>query len=163
MKRICLLFLLLSWVGSVGGQNLVVGARAPELKVAQYITAKPNLERAKQGREAILVEFFVSYGEPSHVRWNALNHLAVELAGEVVVVMLSQEERAAIEPLFAGTDYAFSVALDEAGKTFSAYGVQYVPYAVLLDTHQRVIWFGNPTELTPEKTIQIIEKATAAR
>jgi len=36
------------------------------------------------------------------------------------------------------------VALDPHGDIFSIYDVKFVPFEIITDNRQRVIWFGNP-------------------
>ena len=104
MGRFCLaVVVLLFSAGSCPAQRLVVGEKAPELKVGEWLSHKDALSDSRP----TLVEFFFSRSEPS------LRRLA---------------------------------ALDDGNRTFAAYGVQFVPFAVLFDARGRVVWFGNSSK-----------------
>ena len=136
MKRSILVLLALWGIlgihSSVQAQNLVIGSRVSELKKDR----------------PMLIEFFYSASEPCRDRLPELNKLAGDYAGKIDVLVLANEDRDRIIPLLKGENYAFAVALDDAGKTFNAYGVRFVPFSVLLDAKGRVLWFGHSARLT---------------
>lgn len=146
MKRF-LLMLLTVWgfLGihtAVQAQNLVIGSRVSEVKASEYLQGAPTKDRP------LLIEFFYSASEPCRNRLAELNKLAGNYVGRIDVLVLANEDRERIIPLLQGEDYAFAVALDDAGKTFHAYGVRFVPFSVLLDAKGRVLWFGHSARLT---------------
>ena len=146
MKRSILVLLALWGIlgihSSVQAQNLVIGSRVSELKMSEYLHGTLQKDRP------MLIEFFYSASEPCRDRLPELNKLAGDYAGKIDVLVLANEDRDRIIPLLKGENYAFAVALDDAGKTFNAYGVRFVPFSVLLDTKGRVLWFGHSARLT---------------
>lgn len=123
---------------SAGAQSPVIGER-PELRVT-YLDSKPS-------GGPMLVEFYVSRSPSSEERIRALSKMASDYSGQLNVVLVTREGNDVIESHFRGKNYPFHVALDDNDRTFKAFGVQYLPYAVMLDSRGRVVWFGNPTTL----------------
>ena len=146
MKRSILVLLALWGIlgihTSVRAQNLVIGSRVSELKTSEYLHGTLQKDRP------MLIEFFYSASEPCRDRLPELNKLAGDYAGKIDVLVLANEDRDRIIPLLKGENYAFAVALDDAGKTFNAYGVRFVPFSVLLDAKGPVLWFGHSARLT---------------
>ncbi len=143
---------LLGMSVSASAQKLVIGQRAPDLRVGQYLSGGPVLEDVP-----LWIEFFYSAGKPSLDRLPALDELARRYEGRLQVVALSREAADQVEPLIRGKEYAFAVGLDEEGKTFQSFGVEYVPFSVLLDAKGKVCWYGNPVRLD-QKTIDAVLK-----
>lgn len=131
------------WHSSVSAQRLVIGQRPADLKIQEYI-----LGEAIQDGQPLLIEFFYSPSQHGRDHLPLLNEMAKAYQGQVTVLLLARESREKIEPWVLDKDYVFTVALDEEGKTFEAFEVQYVPFSVLLDAKGRVRWFGHSTQLS---------------
>lgn len=145
MKKILIAILLLCAAAQPAeAQKLITGVKAPDLKISEYLTAEPV------GGEPLLIEFFYSPSQPCLNYLPVLNELAKANAGRISVLLLAREERDKIASLMEDKGYAFAVALDDQGKTFTSYGVQFVPFGVLLDAKGRVLWFGNSTQLNQQ-------------
>ena len=138
------LVVLFGSLSVASAQRLVIGQRPADLKIKEYVlgTALPE-------DRPLLIEFFYSPSQPSRDRLPVLNEMAKAYDGRVTVLVLARESRDRIEPLVLDKGYVFTVALDEEGKTFNGFEVQYVPFSVLMDAKGRVSWFGNSAELTP--------------
>lgn len=124
-------------------QRLVIGQRPADVKIKEYVLGNVLPED-----RPVLIEFFYSPSKPSRDRLPVLNEMAKAYEGKVTVLVLARESRDRIEPLVADKGYVFTVALDEEGKTFDGFEVEYVPFSVLMDAKGRVSWFGNSAQLT---------------
>ena len=124
-------------------QRLVIGQRPADVRIKEYVLGEVLAED-----RPVLIEFFYSPSQPSRDRLPVLNEMAKKYAGQVTVLVLARESRERIEPLVIDKGYVFTVALDEDGKTFGGFDVQYVPFSVLMDAKGRVSWFGNSAQLT---------------
>lgn len=133
------------WAVSAAAQGLVLGEKGPDLKVGRWLTPQPS-----RSGKATLLEFFYSSSAPSRERLSVLDGLADEWARTLDVIVIAREPEEKIAPLLDGREYAFSVALDDQGRTFAAYEVRFVPFGVLFDDQGRVVWFGNSSKLTEE-------------
>lgn len=149
MKRIIfiLTFFLLSTT-MLSAQKLIIGDRAPELKVKEWITPKPSYEGS-----ARLVEFFFSTSKPSVDRIAALETIAQKYKGKLAVIVIAKESKEKVAGIIGNSKH-YAAALDDASRTFDTYGVQFVPYCVLIDSKGHIVWFGNSSSLTE----QLIEK-----
>ena len=123
-------------------QNLITGEKAPELKTGEWLS-KGNYTGSGK---ATVIEFFFSRSEPSMKRLSVLDGFVRSYGDSVGVVLLAREPREQVGEAVNGKGYGFGVALDDNGKTFDAYGVQFVPFAVLYDAKGKILWFGNSSK-----------------
>lgn len=146
MKQIALfVFAALVSLQAAYAQKLIVGERAPELKIREWLTKSPSEENTPR-----LVEFFHSASKPSADRIPVLNELARKYKGKLLVVIIAREPREKVASLLADPNHPFYAGLDDAGKTFTAYNIRYLPFSVLIDAKGRTRWFGNSAHLTEE-------------
>ena len=133
--------LLLS-AGACPAQRLVIGEKAPELKVGEWLSHRDAVADSRPTLE----EFFFSRSEPSLRRLAVLDGFVRDHSERLNVILMVRESRERLAPALEGKGYAFAVALDDGNRTFAAYGVQFVPFAVLFDARGRVVWFGNSSK-----------------
>ena len=146
MKQILLFALTaLAMTQTVHAQKLIVGERAPELKIREWISRTPTEENKPR-----LVEFFFFFCKPSTDRIPILNSLAKKFDNQLPVIVITRESQDKIAPILTDKNNLFFVGLDDAGKTFTAYGIRYIPFSVLIDAKGRTCWFGNSAHLTEE-------------
>ena len=127
-------------VAFVGAQKLMIGEKVPELKVKQWLNDRPE-----QGTPR-LIEFFHSSGKQSSQRLAVLDQYAKKYEG-LTIILISREDMPAIQQSVLSSPRGYSVGMDDEGKTFGAFSVQYVPFSVLTDSKGKVLWFGNPSGL----------------
>ena len=102
-------------------QRLVIGERAPELAVEQWLTAMPAIDGGM-----VMVAFYHS-SYPDNARYvDRLGEIAADNAGRMTVVVVTRE----------------------SGDVFEAYEAHYVPYSVICGRRGRVQWVGNTLSLT---------------
>jgi len=141
MKRFVVTLALLFAVTILTAQRLVTGDRAPELKVGVWLNSSP-------GSGLRLIEFFHSSSPQSVARLDENERLAKKYGSRLAVIVIAKEEAEVIERVIKPSERTFHAGIDDAEKTFSAYGIQFVPYSVFLDSRGRIVWFGNPAMLT---------------
>lgn len=127
-------------IASSSGQKLMIGEKAPDLKIKEWINQSPSQGTVR------LIEFFHSTDEQSRERLSVLDDYADKYSG-LTVILVAREDKAAVESAAHPSSRPFPVGIDDDGKTFSAYSVQYIPFSVLVDEKGRVIWFGNSSSL----------------
>lgn len=149
MKRILFVLFLLSWPLAAAAQNVALGEKVPELKVASWLDG-----RAPAHGRATLLVFFHSASRPSAESLAHLQALGREFGGRMNIAVVSRERAESVEavvrPYVGGN---LSVGFDEGGRSFAAYDVQYLPFGVLVSAKGRALWMGNPRQLT-RKTIE---------
>lgn len=146
MKKFVILTLLsFTTVLALKAQKLVIGEKAPDLKVKEWLSEKPS-----GGNQAELIEFFHTSSKQCSSRLAILNATAQKYAGKLTVILVAKEPADKIRPAVSPGNKKFATAIDDAGKTFENYGVQFVPFSVLVDKKGKVVWFGNPSSLTDD-------------
>ena len=127
-------------------QRLIIGERAPELRISQWL----GEIRPADEHKARLVEFFHSSNKICLERLQVLDELAQKYGNSLEVIVFAKEPSTKIIEVVQPAERKFATALDDAGRTFTLYGVRFVPFTVLTDSRGRVVWFGNPSSLTEE-------------
>lgn len=147
MKKLIVTAILAVWaIAAASAQKLMIGEKVPELKVGEWINDRPAQGTAR------LIEFFHSSDNQLKERLSALDRYAKKYEG-LTIILISREGKAAIERTVLSSPRGYSIGADDEGKTFGAFGVQYVPFCVLTDSKGKVVWFGNPSGLE-EATIE---------
>ena len=127
-------------IASSSGQKLMIGEKAPDLKIKEWLNQGPSQGSVR------LNEFFHSADEQSRARLSILDNYANKYS-ELTVILVAREDKAIVENAVRSSSRSFPIGIDDNGKTFSAYSVQYIPFSVLVDEKGRVIWFGNSSNL----------------
>ncbi|MEG1864706.1 MAG: hypothetical protein RRY33_04150 [Alistipes sp.] len=148
MKKIAFLTLLALTMLAINAfaQNIALGERAPETKPAAWLAGQQP-----SAAELSYIEFFHASNKASLTALEQLQKLTHKLGTKLRVIIVTQEKEDKISPLL--TPYLssqISVALDGSGKIFAAFGVNYVPFGVLTDSRNRVLWMGNSLQLTED-------------
>ncbi|MDR2885424.1 MAG: hypothetical protein LBU95_01410 [Rikenellaceae bacterium] len=143
MKHLITVAVLLLVAQAAGAQRLMVGEKAPDLKVKEWPYGKPEAENTPR-----FIEFFHSGSAPSVERVARLHELASARGTEICVILVCHEDAATVRAALGAGPLPYYVAIDEGGRSFTAYGVQYVPFAAITDRKGRLTWFGNPGKLT---------------
>lgn len=133
-------------IASSYGQKLMIGEKAPDLKVKEWVNEKPEQGTVR------LIEFYHSSSQQACERLSELDGYAGKFGSNLTIIVIAREDRETLEKTIMSESRAYSVGIDDAGKTFSAYSVQYVPFSVLVDEKGKTVWFGNPSNLK-ESTI----------
>ena len=145
------LLLLIIIPFSASAQKLMIGEKAPELKVTQWLNGEP-----KSDKTVYIVEFAHTTSQPSMSRLEKLNDLA-RSKPNINIILLFKESKDIVQKHIKGTDNDFFVALDNEGKTFSAYGVNFVPFSVIINEKGHAIWFGNSHQLNDDIIRKVIK------
>jgi hypothetical protein len=146
MKRLlCIIVATIATTLSLRAQRVEVGSIAPQIRGVEWISDTPQL-----GGRALMVEFFHSSNEDCRAHIELCNNLSHLFLDQMDVVMLTREPAEQVASLLMHEYQFFYVATDESGDTFRAFGVNHVPYAVIISPRGEVIWIGNPWTLSKE-------------
>jgi len=152
MKKLILsIFIFLLASAGAQAQRLVIGEKAPEVRVSQWMDGRTPSISSK----AYLVDFFHSSNDQCVANLPKLNSLQNSYSGRLNVISISREGLDKIEPFTTGKNYSFYIGVDDGGKTFTGYGVRFVPFSALMDARGKLVWTGNVANLTND----IIDKA----
>ena len=125
----------------------------PELK-------KRHLARIPESGRADLsyLVFFHSSNKGCTASLDALRDLSNKLGSKLRIIIITQEDSEKIAPIL--TPYIserIGVALDHDKKVFGSFGVDFVPFSVLIDAKNRVLWMGNPQSMTSSFIQKIVQ------
>ena len=127
---------------SAQAQRLVIGEKAPEVKVSEWLGGRAP------GSGATLVDFFHSSNPQCVANLDKLNTIAGSYGNRLNVVVLSREGADKMASVASGKHYRFFMGEDDGGKTYNAFSVRFVPFAALIDARGRLVWTGNVSALT---------------
>lgn len=144
--------MLLMAVPRLSAQRLVVGGRAPELAVSEWLTAAPVTED-----RTVMVEFFHSANRNSAARIAALDEIARNYAGRLCVVVVTRQDEPQARAMLLDGQPHYSVGYDADGTVSAAFAANYIPYAVIYDRRGRVLWAGNPSSLGVQEIAQYVK------
>lgn len=148
MKKIAVILLLslLLPATRVASQNIVLGQRIPELKFEKWLQGQTPPQT-----QLTYVEFFYSSNPACKSSLERLKGITNKLGTKLRVIVVAQEKEELVAPLLAPyLSPRISVGLDPGGRIAEAFGVNYVPFGILLDAKNRALWLGNSLQLTPE-------------
>lgn len=126
---------------AANAQKMAVGERAPEVRIAQWLGKRPTESRAR------LVDFFHFSSRECIANLKVLDKYAEEYADRLNVIVIAREPKDKVESILTGNSPRYFAALDEDGKTFANFSVQFVPFSVLIDARGRLVWMGNTSQL----------------
>lgn len=126
---------------SASAQKLMIGEKTPELRVSEWLKEKPQ-----SGKKIYVIEFAHTTSPPSMSRLERLNNLA-KSKPDINIILLFKESKDIVHNHTRHINYNFFVAIDNEGKTFSSYGVNFVPFSIIIDKKGHAIWFGNSDQL----------------
>lgn len=154
MKRVFLLLVaVLTSLGATHAQNIVIGERAPELKNVTWLST-----RNPAAADLSYLVFFHSSNKGCMDSLNTLQDLSNKLGSKLRIIIITQEDSDKIAPIL--TPYIterIGVALDREKKVFGSFGVDFVPFSVLIDAKNRVVWMGNPQSMTSSFIQKIVQ------
>ena len=129
---------------AAAAQVLVIGEKVPDFRVKEWADMYKPISAPQK---MMLVEFFHPSNEGSVGRLAELDRLARDYPAGLTVVVITKEDSAEVRRMLREASVRYHIGIDDAGRTFAAFGVQYVPYAVLVDPKGRLLWVGNSTTM----------------
>lgn len=140
------IFTLLLIAPAVNAQRLVIGEKAPDIRVGEWYKGNS----ASTSGTAVLLDFFHSSNDQCVRALPRLNTIQKDYSGKLNVIVITKESMSSVSPYLDGKDYSFYLGNDEGGKTFNSFNVRLVPFSVLLDGSGKVAWTGNVGSLTDD-------------
>ena len=147
-KTILITLAAMAFGAAASGQEIALGERVPEFRIAAWLD-----DRQPEAAPLTYIEFFHSSSPAGVKSLERLRDLS-RREGErlrIVVVTREQHEKVArmLRPYLSER---ISVGLN-AEKSFTAFGVSYLPFGVLTDAKNRTLWMGNSLQIN-EKLIE---------
>lgn len=153
MKHVLYLLVVLSglFAGSLRAQEIAVGDRFPEFKNSVWLD-----DRKPAAAPVTFYEFFHSTNDATLRSLDRLRELTDKSGAKLRIVVLAKEPAERIAPILRSylSPYA-GVMFDPEGRAFAACGVKYLPFGVLVDARNRVLWMGNSLKFGRETLDQV--------
>ncbi|MEG1611970.1 MAG: hypothetical protein RRZ83_05315 [Alistipes sp.] len=147
MRRLILIStLFLISICAAKAQNINIGERVPELKISTWLSGQQSAVAP-----LTYIEFYHSTSKTSRASLDHLKNLSNQLGTKLAVIIVTQENNAQITAtLNPYLSNQICVGIDLTGKSYTNFGVSFVPFGVLIDAKRRALWLGNTLQLTPE-------------
>ena len=148
MKKVLLIWLLAAGFASAGAtaQNIALGERVPELKIQTWLD-----NRQPEPAPTTYIEFFHSTNPACKTSLERLKEITGKSGTKLRVIVVTKEDPAKIAPLLRPyLSERISVGLN-AEKSFTAFGVSYLPFGVLTDAKNRTLWMGNSLQINEKE------------
>ncbi|MBN1520963.1 MAG: TlpA family protein disulfide reductase [Candidatus Aureabacteria bacterium] len=162
MRKTCLmcmiLFLSVLNVNAAFAQaeKYLVGEKAPEIDVVEWINSDPLTLGELKGKIVIL-DFWATWSISCRVSLPHIQELYAKYKPEGVVILSLTRERKIeyIENFVKKNEMKNPIGISDT--TESKYGVKNVPAAVIIDREGKVYWQGKPMEGLKESLERLLE------
>ncbi len=147
MKKQGFFWIFLVWTFSVFpllAQNAALGQKVPEIRAEAW------LDGVRPASAPLTVLTFFTVSNPVCEQTLEHLHALTEKAdNRLRVIVVTRDDEAKTASVMAPyLSPRMTVAFDTEGKIFKSFGVDYVPFSLLTDAKNRVLWQGNPLRLT---------------
>lgn len=137
---------------SVRAQNIGLYERTPKIRTESWLN----------GHIPPKSEFtYIGFVHTSSIPCiNSIRKIAgfAERAGRIGIVIVTKESEKNLDEWVGKYASGNSGVIFESGDIFDRFGVNYAPFGVIVDSHRRALWFGNPRQLTFERLVEIMEQ-----
>ena len=138
-------------------QTIALGERTPRIKQAKWIDGAIPSEK-----EFTYIEFIHSASISCRQSTEHMYKIISEF-DNISFVLISHQKLSDIDSWVLKYIDAKSGVIIEDSAIRSSFGVNYAPYAVIVDSKHRALWFGNPQLLTRDTIETLTESGTDAK
>lgn len=149
----------LIWNAATYANKLGVGDPAPPLSIKEWVRGEAVDLKKDAPKRLHLVEFWATWCGPCKASVPLLTHYQEKYAKDLLIIGVTDPDPMRNSPSeikefvkAQGNKMAYSVAMDDGGKTTDAYmtsaGAIGIPHAFLVGKDGRIVWQGSP--LNPE-------------
>ena len=152
---------LLLWQSSFRAPGIVVGAEAPSFSLKDIHT-QATVSLDTDENQAVLVVFWATWCAPCVRELPELEKLRKNLSDRPIsIVSIVDQPRKAVLGFLKkmetqGNPIGFPVAIDQGGRTHVSYGVDGLPFAVLVAPDRTIarLFFGSTSTTTFKRAIE---------
>ena len=134
---------------STDAQTIALRERTPRVKKANWLNGN-----VPKKCDFTYIEFILSGSAPCRTSAERIHKIVNEF-GNIAFMLISHQEASDIDHWVTDHISPTSGVIIDDDRIRTSFGVNYAPYAVILDHKRRALWFGNP-QLLNRKTIENI-------
>ena len=131
-------------------QTIALGERTPRVKQAKWLDGK-----VPPKNKFTYIEFIHSASQPCRLSAERIFKIVNEF-DNISFILISHQKLTEIDAWVLNFVGERSGVIIEDSSIRQSFGVNYAPYAVVLDHKRRALWFGNPRLLDRKKIEQIV-------
>jgi thiol-disulfide isomerase/thioredoxin len=145
-------------LASAAGARSFEGKKPPALELSGVLNAEEVPELDAHRGKVVLLEFWATWCPPCRRSVPHLNKLHSRFDSEgLEIIGITDERPETVKPFAKKFEMAYTIGLDNEGKTTAAYEVQGIPSAYILDRKGIVRWEGHPLEITNDLIERFLE------
>ena len=137
--------------GRIANAADIRGRKGPE-PFAQWLTAAPQTEG-----KVVVAEFWATWCGPCVRGIPHLNELQARFPNEVVVMGISDETVAKVQPAISRLNMKYTVGTDPSRRMRQMIQNQGIPHAIVMSPDGIVRWQGHPAQLSEDVLRQIVQ------
>ncbi len=137
-------------------QTISLGERTPRLKKAKWLNGY-----TPEKSDFTYIEFIHSASIPCRNSAERI-HKIIKGLGNTTFILISHQSATEISHWVTEHIDTHSGVIIEDTRIRTSFGVNYAPYAVILDHKRRALWFGNPQILNRITIEKLTENGTDA-
>lgn len=130
----------LAAAAEASAQRIATGERTPKIKTRHWLDGIVPDES-----EYTYIEFIRSSSLPCIESCRKIKRHADTSQRPLRVVFITREEPETVDRRIREClGGHVGTIIDDTGRIFEDFGVQYVPFGIIIDRKRRAVWFGNP-------------------
>lgn len=103
------------------------------------------------GEQYIFIDFWATWCIPCIKSMDHIEHLQSLYSDRIFFASMSSEPEHTVRKFLENRNFTTSMLIDHESKNFSKYGIRAIPKSVLMDNQGNTIWFGHPSDLSPQQ------------
>ncbi len=148
MKKIILMFLLTFSIFVSAQQNYI------------FVSSWVNMPAQETfNKPLIFIDFWATWCVPCISSMTYTEELSKEFDSDILFLYLSEEPSGLIEEFMKKKKKTFYSISDQTGKSSNRFNIHSIPQSVILDHNGRILWKGNPTEITRKQLTRFVKNS----
>ncbi|MBI3524878.1 MAG: TlpA family protein disulfide reductase [Betaproteobacteria bacterium] len=130
-----------------------IGAPLPENDL-QFLGAT-----AATADHIVLIDFWATWCEPCRESIPRLNMWHEKFGAKgLVIIGVSQESKKVVDPFLGKLPMHYATAIEGSKSLHKALGIKALPYAIFVNRAGKIVWRGQPSEITDELILSLLAK-----